>query len=245
MVYQPQVDLITGEIVGAEALLRWHDPTLGDVSPDRFIPVAESCGLMALIGHRVFELVLSQIASWENAGIHVPQISVNISAHQLRDIEFATWLNNSIRAAGVDHSHLVLEITESALMERIDLVRTMLTQLQSMGISFSIDDFGTGYSSLAYLRRLPIHEVKIDRSFVDGLETEPDDQSITKAVINMAHALGMRVVAEGVETHAQREILRLEGCNVAQGFHFFRPLPPEDFVRALTAGNNPDRRAST
>jgi two-component system CheB/CheR fusion protein len=243
MVYQPKIDIRTREIVGAEALLRWHDPTLGEISPANFIPIAEGCGLMGLIGCRVFDLVLTQIASWRRDGFDVPRIAINVSAHQLRDTNFVGQLDGWMKAVGVPSTCIGVELTESALMERIDVVREMLMQLEQMGITLSVDDFGTGYSSLSYLRKLPIHELKVDRSFVDGIADEPDDRSIAKTVIDMAHALGLRVVAEGVETEAQLEVLQLEGCDIAQGYLFHHPLSPEDFAKALVASKTPGRRS--
>jgi two-component system CheB/CheR fusion protein len=239
MVYQPKVDIRTGAIVGAEALLRWRDPALGEISPVQFIPVAEGCGLMVPIGSHVFQMVLAQIAAWREAGIDVPFIAINVSAYQLRDTEFVEKVARWITEAGVPASCIGIELTESALMERIDIVRDMLIQLQKMGIALSIDDFGTGYSSLAYLRKLPIHELKVDRSFVDGIADEPDDRSIAKAVIDMSRALGLRVVAEGVENEAQLRVLEAEGCQIVQGFFFHKPLTPDDFSRVLALAPRP------
>ena len=233
MVYQPKVHIHTGAIVGAEALLRWHDPLLGEVSPVQFIPVAEGCGLIVAIGNLVFEMVLSQIACWREAGIEVPQIAINVSAHQLRDDSFVERIGNLIALSALPAHCISIELTESALMERIELVRERLLRLEMMGVTLSVDDFGTGYSSLAYLRKLPIRELKVDRSFVDGIADQPDDRSIAKTVIDMAHALGMRVVAEGVETEAQLRVLRSDGCDIAQGYLFYRPLAPDDFLQAL------------
>jgi two-component system CheB/CheR fusion protein len=235
MVYQPKVDIRTGAIVGAEALLRWNDPILGEVSPAKFIPVAEGCGLISAVGARVFKLVLTQIATWRIEGLTLPYIAINVSAHQLRDVKFVDKVTSWLRSAGVPAECIGIEITESALMERIDVVREMLVTLEEMGVRLSIDDFGTGYSSLAYLRKLPIHELKVDRSFVDGIANEPDDRSIAKTIIDMGHALGLRVVAEGVEDEAQLNVLKAEGCDVAQGYLFHRPLSVEDFRRLLAA----------
>ena len=233
MVYQPKVALGSGEIIAGEALLRWTDPFLGVVSPATFIPVAEGCGLMAQIGERVFDLVLAQIVAWRAAGFEAPKIAINVSAHQLRDAQFVEKLAARLDAAGVPASAILIELTESALVERIEVVRGMLQALNALGIELSIDDFGTGYSSLAYLRKLPLNELKVDRSFVDGIADEPDDRSIAKAVIDMAHALGLRVVAEGVETEAQLAVLRAEGCEIVQGFLLHRPLSPDDFSKAV------------
>jgi two-component system CheB/CheR fusion protein len=231
--YQPQVDIRTGAIIGAEALLRWHDPNLGDVSPAHFIPIAESCGLIGAIGERVFSIALEQIAVWRNKGLSVPRISINVSAHQMRDAGFVEKVGSWLKAAGIGADAIGIELTESALMERIETVREMLVRFDLMGVKISIDDFGTGYSSLAYLRKLPIHELKIDKSFIDGIACEQDDRSIASAIINMSRALGIQVVAEGVETDEQLNVLAQDGCELVQGYLFHRPLAPEAFARLL------------
>jgi two-component system, chemotaxis family, CheB/CheR fusion protein len=233
MVYQPKIDIRSGAIVGAEALLRWRNPILGEISPAQFIPVAEACGLMVAVGSRVFEMVLAQIAEWRAAGLDVPHIAINVSAHQLRDVSFVDKVSQWIDAAGVPASCIGIELTESTLMERVEIVSEMLTRLENMGLTLSIDDFGTGYSSLAYLRKLPIHELKVDRSFVDGIADEPSDRSIAKAIIDMSHALGLRVVAEGVENESQLQVLKAESCDIAQGYLFHRPLAVNDFAALL------------
>jgi len=233
MVYQPQVEIASGKIIGAEALLRWRDPVMGDVSPARFIPVAESCGLISSIGALVIHKVLEQISRWSAAGLNVPRIAINVSSHQLRDEGFVERLTEWLAEHGVKAERIGIELTESALMERIDSVSTMLRQIDAMGASISIDDFGTGYSSLAYLKKLPIHELKVDRSFVDGIAEAGDDRAIATAVINMAKALGLQVVAEGVETTAQLEVLRATGCDMAQGYLLYRPLEADDFAALL------------
>jgi two-component system CheB/CheR fusion protein len=233
MVYQPKVDLRSGLVIGAEALLRWCDPILGNVSPTQFIPVAEGCGLIAAVGARVFNLVLQQIAAWQQQGLEVPRIAINVSAHQLRDADFVANLTARLDANGVPAHGISIEITESALMQKIEVVRDKLTKLKDMGTHMSVDDFGTGYSSLAYLRKLPLNELKVDRSFVDGIAFEPDDRSIAKSIIDMAHALGFRVVAEGVETQEQFDILAQDGCDVVQGHLLYRPLAAEDFEQLL------------
>ncbi|WP_344764130.1 putative bifunctional diguanylate cyclase/phosphodiesterase [Actimicrobium antarcticum] len=237
MEYQPKIHLATGAIIGAEALVRWHDPVLGEVAPAQFIPVAEGCGLISILGSRVFEMVSGQIACWRSMGIAVPPIAINVSAHQLREPRFVDNIAAVIASSGVPAYSISIELTESALMERVDQVRERLLQLESMGVTLSVDDFGTGYSSLAYLRKLPIGELKVDRSFIDGLTDQPDDRSVAKTIIDMAHALGMQVVAEGVETLAQLRVLQSQGCDIAQGYLFYRPLAPDEFVRALTAGS--------
>ncbi|EGF32767.1 hypothetical protein IMCC9480_1973 [Oxalobacteraceae bacterium IMCC9480] len=247
MVYQPKVDIGSGRIVGAEALLRWCDPVLGDIPPSCFIPIAENCGLMGAIGGQVFGQVLAQIALWRGRGIVVPRIAINVSGHQLRDADFVDKIAGMITQARVPAESIGIELTESALMERFDQVLEHLLQLEKIGVTLSIDDFGIGYSSLAILHKLPIHELKVDRSFIEGMTDQPELRSIARTVIGMGHALGVRVVAEGVETTAQRELLSEDGCDIAQGFLFFQPLEPEDFVRVLAGGvaaTRPHRNAS-
>ena len=233
MVYQPKVELKSGLVMGAEALLRWRDPILGDISPVQFIPVAEGCGLISLIGERVFDMVLSQIAAWRRQGLTVPCISINVSAHQLRDDNFVSQLTDRLEEAGIPATSISIEITESALMQRIDVVREKLIKIHAMGTGVSVDDFGTGYSSLAYLRKLPLNELKVDHSFVDKIAFEQDDRSIAKTIIDMAHALGFRVIAEGVETQAQLDVLKQDGCDIAQGHFFYHPMSADDFAILL------------
>ncbi len=234
--YQPQIDIRTGAVVGAEALLRWTDPNLGDVSPNQFIPIAENCGLIGPIGEMVFRMALAQIAEWRRSGLNVPRIAINVSAHQLRDTGFVDKVGSWLKESGQRADAIGIELTESALMEPIEVVKEMLVRFDHMGVKISIDDFGTGYSSLSYLKKLPIHELKIDRSFVDGIATDRDDRSIAIAIIDMSRALGMRVVAEGVETEDQLGVLTEEGCDMIQGFLFYRPLPPEAFAEVLRSG---------
>lgn len=233
LVYQPKVSLVDESVVGGEALVRWVDSNLGDISPAKFIPVAESCGLINELGFYVIDRVLADIAQWHSLGLEVPRIAINVSAHQLKEASFVERFAAKLSASGVPPSLIIIELTESALMERLDALMERLFQLTRLGVDLSVDDFGTGYSSLAYLRKFPIHELKVDRSFVDGIATEPDDRSIAKMIINMAHTLGLRVVAEGVETLQQLEVLRGEGCEIGQGYHFYKPMAPDAFAKLL------------
>ncbi|MEB0136476.1 EAL domain-containing protein [Actimicrobium sp. CCC2.4] len=242
MVYQPKVDMVSGRIVGAEALLRWCDPVLGDIPPSCFIPIAEHCGLMGEIGSLVFGQVLTQIALWRGRGIVVPRIAINVSSYQLRDVDFVDKIAGMITQARVPAESIGIELTESALMDRLDQALEHVLQLEKIGVTLSIDDFGIGYSSLAVLHKLPIRELKVDRSFIEGITDQPELRSIARTVIGMGHALGVRVVAEGVETTAQRQLLSEDGCDSAQGFLFYPPLEAEDFVSAL-AGSAIESRA--
>ncbi len=235
--YQPQIALSSGRMVGAEALLRWRDPELGEMSPAQFIPLAESCGLINTIGTIVIDLALTAIARWQAAGLQPPVISINVSSYQMRERAFVEQFTEALTRAGVAPNRVCIELTESVLMERVEIVQEMLGRLNRMGVSISIDDFGTGYSSLSYLKRLPIHELKIDRSFVDGIaeggEECSEDCSIATAIITLAHALNMRVVAEGVETEVQLNRLQQLGCETVQGFLLHRPLEESAFTTLL------------
>jgi two-component system CheB/CheR fusion protein len=233
MVFQPQIDLESGLVVGAESLLRWRDPHLGEMSPAMFIPVAESAGLMVRLGDLVFNMVFDQISKWIKAGRQVPRISINASVHQFRDAGFVDRVMSISKQHEVPLSQVTIEITESALADRLEQIEAMLRQLEAQGATISIDDFGTGYSSLSYLKRLPIHELKVDRSFVDGIAVDSDDQAISMAIISMAHSLGMHVVAEGVENSEQRDALVRMGCEIAQGYFYHRPLEVINFTEIL------------
>ena len=232
--YQPQLDLANGNLVGAEALLRWRDPTLGEVSPAQFIPLAESAGLINAVGAIVIDLALADLAKWKGDGLSAPIVWINLSPYQLRERDFIDRLAQALENHGVPATQIGVELTESAIMERIDQAREILGRLDQMGVSISIDDFGTGYSSLAYLKKLPIHELKIDRTFVDGIDEDGDDRAIATAIVTMAHTLGLRVVAEGVETRSQLEVLKLLGCETAQGYLLHHPLEAKAFRRLLS-----------
>jgi diguanylate cyclase (GGDEF)-like protein len=231
--YQPQVDLLTGSVVGVEALARWKHPRLGDVSPAEFIAVAEETGLIGPLGSLVLEQTCRQLAAWHSQGLRIAA-TVNVSAHQLDDPGFADDVARHIGAAGLPPSSICLELTESALMGAGADPRRVLTSLKGLGVYVAIDDFGTGYSSLASLKRLPVEVVKVDRSFVDGLGTDPEDSAIVAAILSLAHAMGLHVVAEGVETPLQAAELVALGCTVGQGFLWSAAVPAGRFV-ALAA----------
>ena len=231
--YQPQLELGASRIVGAEALARWHHPRLGSVPPAEFIPLAESSGLIVPLGAWVLREACRQTRFWRDAGLpHLP-MAVNLSLAQCRtgDLAKSTW--RVLRASGLEPCALELEVTESLFFSPGNGHLNDLYRLHTQGVRVSIDDFGTGYSSLGRLRQLPVDQIKIDRSFVAGLGHNPDAEAIVCAVIRLARSLGLRVVAEGVETDAQCAFLREEGCDAAQGFHIGRPLPPGDFATLL------------
>lgn len=230
--YQPVVDMKTGKITGCEALLRWLNPTLGAVSPGRFIPVAEETDLIVPIGEWVLKTACEQARQWHEQGLRL-RMAVNVSAKQLRHADFPATVMTILRQTGLDpaSSFLTMEITESELMENAERSAEFLKNLQARGLSVSIDDFGTGYSSLSYLKRLPVDTLKIDISFVRDITRNHDDYAIVKAIIALAHSLDMNVVAEGVETREQFTALRVLGCDAAQGFLFSPAVPPAEFEK--------------
>ncbi|HEY8607517.1 MAG TPA: EAL domain-containing protein [Noviherbaspirillum sp.] len=231
--YQPKVSLRDGRLVGVEALLRWHHPELGPVSPAEFIPVAEDSGLIVPIGRWVLRQACQQVAAWRNAGLGMVNMAVNLSARQTRDPYLVRDIVQAVREAGIEPGQLELEITETVLMDNVHVNVDLLHRLQSEGIRLAIDDFGTGYSSMAYLKRFPIDQVKIDRTFVRDIPGDGDDEAICVAIIAMAHSLGLSVTAEGVETAQQLDFLRNAGCDVMQGFHLAEPRPPEQLAGFL------------
>ncbi len=230
--YQPQVDIDSGRIIGFEALLRWQPPDKPLVSPNEFIPVAEETGLIVSIGEWVLETACRQTKMWIDAGLgkHL-RIAVNLSARQFRQHDLVEVIRHILHKTGCNPRHLELEITESVVMDKPEMAADILRQLNEMGLRLAIDDFGTGYSSLAYLKRFPIHTLKIDRSFIGDIAVDNDDAEIVKAVIALAHAMNRVIVAEGVETDEQLAFLRQYGCDQAQGYYFGRPL----FVDKATA----------
>ncbi|MCD4499546.1 EAL domain-containing protein [Chromobacterium vaccinii] len=231
--YQPKVALDSGELVGAEALLRWRHPELGLVPPDRFIPIAEESALIAQIGAWVLETACADARRWRDAGLAPGRLAVNVSGRQLKHGDFVAELEQTLARHGLDSGALELEITESVVMEDAGGMVDTLFRLQKLGMYLSIDDFGTGYSSLSYLKRLPVRGLKIDRSFIDDLHCDGDDAAITSAIVSIARSLGLDVVAEGVEEEAQRRFLLEQGCNCAQGYLFSKPLPRADYEGLL------------
>ena len=235
--YQPQVDLATGRICGAEALLRWRDPHSGLVPPDEFIHVLEDSGLIVPVGEWVLRTACAQARAWEDAGLVPIRISVNISGRQFNQDDLAGRLARILDETGLDPNYLELELTESLLMEDIAVSNAMLDELRVlMGLRLSVDDFGTGYSSLSYLKRFPLDTLKIDRSFVRDIATDRDDAAIVASIISLAHNLQLEVIAEGVETEEQLAYLREKGCDIVQGFYFSEPLPAQDLWSLLKKG---------
>jgi diguanylate cyclase (GGDEF)-like protein len=233
--YQPKVTAENYAIVGAEALTYWNHPGLGQVSPTKFIPLAEETGLIIPLGEWVLQTACRQLRKWQRRG-HGFSMAVNISAIQFRERNFVEMVGKTIAEAGVDPATLELEITESVAMNEVEKTLERMMELKQLGVQIAIDDFGTGYSSLAYLKRFPIHTLKIDKSFVTKTPQDKEDQAIVKAVIALAHFLGLQVVAEGVETKEQARYLREEGCEILQGYHFSRPVAPQQLERLFQSG---------
>jgi diguanylate cyclase (GGDEF)-like protein/PAS domain S-box-containing protein len=232
--YQPKVNLSSGEITGAEALLRWTHPVRGPVSPAQFIPVAEDCGLILPIGHWVLQEACKQARAWVDAGLPQATMAVNISAMQLRDEDFLEGIFAILNETNLDPRLLELELTESVLMKHAESTESILRTLRSRGLQVAVDDFGTGYSSLSYLRKFPIDALKIDQSFVRQIAA--GETTIVTAVISMGQSLKLRVVAEGVETQEELTFLQAHECDEAQGYYFSRPVLPEQFARLLETG---------
>jgi diguanylate cyclase (GGDEF)-like protein/PAS domain S-box-containing protein len=234
--YQPKINLQTGEITGAEALVRWTHPIRGSVPPAQFIPVAEDCGLIVQIGRWVLHEACRQTQTWAQAGLHLANMAVNVSAVELRNEGFLDGVIAILAETGLDPRALELELTESVLMKHVESTEGILKALRAKGVQFAVDDFGTGYSSLSYLRKLSIDTLKIDQSFVRQSGADPDETAIASAVIGMGRNLNLRVVAEGVETLDELAFLRAQHCDEAQGYYFSRPVPAEQFAELLQTG---------
>lgn len=227
--YQPQFDLGTGELVGAEALARWRHPDMGLIPPLRFIPVAEETGLIVPLGERILRKACEQVQAWRQQGLMLSKISVNIAGQQIQQQEIVDTVRRVLEETGLPAELLELEVTETFIMQNATRAIETLNALRALGISLAIDDFGTGYSSLSYLKRLPIQTLKIDRSFVRDIPVDANDTAITRAMLALAGSLGLRTVAEGVETEQQRDFLAGERCELVQGYLYSPPLAPEDF----------------
>jgi len=233
--YQPLVRLDTGETEGVEALIRWHSPTRGLVSPIDFIPVAEEAGLIVEIGQWVLETSAAQVAVWRRTFPDL-MLNVNVSGHQLSHPRFADNVMRALAVAGLPSHAVTLELTESVLMRDPEAAVQALTSLRELGVQLSIDDFGTGYSSLAYLRELPVDELKIDRAFIARAELTGEDLALVRTIVELGHILGLRVVAEGIENAAQLDALRRLGCSLGQGYHLCRPRDAAELTEILARG---------
>ncbi|RFD21229.1 EAL domain-containing protein [Komagataeibacter melaceti] len=228
--YQPQIDIRTGKLYGAEALSRWNHPTLGNIYPSRFIAVAEDTGQIETIGAWSLEEAVSQVVRWDKEGLHVPAVSVNLSAVHFCNRDLPLLIERILKEHGVAPRRLTVEITESVMMGENEETMRGLSAIRALGVGLSMDDFGTGYSSLSRLTRLPLTEIKIDRTFIMNLEQDANAQAVTTAVIGIGNRLNMTVVTEGVETEAQLKLLQGLNCDVAQGYLFARPMTPDDVL---------------
>ncbi|OJI46129.1 Cyclic di-GMP phosphodiesterase Gmr [Vibrio vulnificus] len=236
MHFQPIICLKQGgKIIGAEALLRWNNPTLGQVSPDRFIPLAESNGQIIEIGYFVLHQALKQAAEWHRVSPHSFKVAINISPIQFRERHFVQHLQDIIDLYQLPAKCIELELTEGILLQDEEYAQNVLAQLRQFGVSISLDDFGTGYSSLSYLQKYAFDTLKIDRSFINQLEHNQHNRELTRAIIAMAHKLNMMVIAEGVEDRYQEDFIRTEECNYAQGFLYGKAVPADDFSQQLAS----------
>jgi EAL domain-containing protein (putative c-di-GMP-specific phosphodiesterase class I) len=240
--YQPQVDL-QGRLAGLEALVRWNHSAKGLISPGEFIPVAEADGLMVPLGAWVLRRACMQCREWMDRGLTVPSVAVNVSAVQLADSDFAALVKQCLTEARLAPRQLELEITESSFLANAMETSKQIERIRALGIAIAIDDFGTGYSSLSYLHRLPVDRLKIDQSFVRDINnTSAGTASVVRAIVVMAHSLDLSVVAEGVETDEQLEAIREAGCDFAQGYYFYRPLPVDAAAQLLALSSpTPER----
>ncbi|HNB07901.1 MAG TPA: EAL domain-containing protein, partial [Thauera aminoaromatica] len=233
--YQPQV-AADGAVLGVEALVRWHHPVRGLVPPGEFIPLAEECGLILPLGRWVLEAACAQLAAWaDDPWRSRLVIAVNVSARQFLHEDFVAGVVAALECSGADPGRLDLELTESSLVTDVDKVSEKMEALKALGVGFSLDDFGTGYSSLAYLKRLPLDQLKIDRSFVRDILVDPNDAAIARMIIVLADNLGLRVIAEGVECEEQRDFLARNGCSTYQGYLFSAPQPIDALEAFLDA----------
>ncbi|MBO0348964.1 EAL domain-containing protein [Phormidium pseudopriestleyi FRX01] len=243
--YQPIVGLENGKIVGAEALVRWHHPQQGMIPPVKFIPLAEQTGLIAPIGEWVLQTACNQTKSWQAEGLPPVRVAVNLSFRQFNQVDLSERLVRILDESGLDPSYLELELTESILVQNVEVTIAKLNELKSMGVQISLDDFGTGYSSLSYLQQFPFDLLKIDRCFVQDINTNATNAALTNAIIQMAHSLNLKVIAEGVETREELAVLYENKCDNIQGYLFSRPVKAEEFKRMLQEGKRLERQSQS
>lgn len=238
LVYQPQLTIDGRQVVGVEALLRWNHPEMGNISPAEFVPVAESNGQIIAIGTWVLQTAVRQLRAWMDAGLPPMVMAVNLSAVQFRHSNLPALVSQTLDAAQLPPEYLELELTESVAMDKPENAMAVMRNLHERGVRLSIDDFGTGYSSLSYLKRFSVYKLKIDQSFVRDIVTDADDRGIVAAIVQMAHSLGLKTIAEGVETQAQCQFLAAQGCDEVQGYFFSRPLPADQMAAFVSKTNS-------
>lgn len=232
--YQPQISVLTGKVVGVEALIRWQNPLRGMISPAKFIPIAEETGLIISIGEWVLHTACTQSLAWQAAGFAPIRMAVNLSARQFKQKNLIEMVNQTLLDTGLKAEHLELELTEGLLIDNVEQSIAILEELHQTGIVFALDDFGTGYSSLNYLKRFPLQALKIDQSFVRDITIDPNSAAITDAIISLAHGLKLKVIAEGVETQEQLDYLKAQGCDEVQGYYLSRPISAEAVTKMLS-----------
>lgn len=237
--YQPQVELAGGKVIGMEALIRWRHPQMGLMSPERFIALAEETGLIVPLGTWVLHTACAQAAAWAHTGLGPLRVAVNLSSLQFKDATLARLIAGILFETGLPAANLEIELTESLMMEDVDLALVTMRELKAMGVHLSIDDFGTGYSSLSYLKRFPVDVLKIDQSFIRDIEHDGSSAAMVAAMISLSHDLGMRVIAEGVETRAQLDYLAGRGCDEVQGYYFSPPLRETEFEKMVKERRGP------
>ncbi|OOZ40222.1 hypothetical protein BOW53_08620 [Solemya pervernicosa gill symbiont] len=234
--YQPQYDIETNQLIGMEALARWISPDRGIISPLDFIPLAEETGLILELGEQILDQVMQQVVGWHEQGLNPGRVAINVSGKQLLNGNISATVKRLLEQNRCKVEWIEIEVTEGFVMGQGEGAIEQLQELQALGVQLSIDDFGTGYSSLAYLKQLPISKLKIDKSFVDDLPHDLDDTGITRAVIALANSLGLDVIAEGVESREQADFLLQEGCPLAQGYLYSKPLPADKITTLLKNG---------
>jgi len=231
--FQPQVNGVTDKLIGMEALVRWQHSTMGIVSPDKFIPLAESTGLIVELDRYVMKTAMTQLSKWYKDGLNPGILAMNLSVKQLKQKDFIQILESLIKETECKSEWIELEVTESQIMSNPEEAIKILQAISDIGIKLAVDDFGTGYSSLSYLKKLPIDKLKIDREFIKDLPDDEEDSAITKAVISLAKSLNLKVIAEGVETKEQRDFIVESGCEYIQGYFYSKPVPSSEFENIL------------